>query len=110
MARSLELLDQLVAALPESLKPIFSHLSGIVMLTQVAFDAHVADNESIFNQVQDQLTSQADRILAVESWSGRAAKQGTDIRERVDKLESRAGTPRRFRSMINYLVQHHQNL
>ena len=76
MARSFEELDQVVAAEPESLKPIFSHLSGMLKSTQVAFDAHLTNKEFIFNKVQVQLTSQADRTLAVESWTERAEKHG----------------------------------
>ena len=85
---ALNVLDQLIAAQPESVKPVLAHISGMLKSSQSAFDNHVGENESIFGQVQAQISAQADRISEVESWTARAAKQGTELRERVDKLEA----------------------
>ena len=52
MAHPLELLDQLIAVQPEALKPILSHLPGMLKSSQMAFDTHVDENENIFGQVQ----------------------------------------------------------
>ena len=90
MSRAMEVLDQLVQQQPESVKPIFSHLSGMLKSTQLAFDSHVGDNDSIFGQIQVQIASQADRVVALEHWTDRAGAQGTELRDRVDKLETRA--------------------
>ena len=90
MANPLELLDQLVAVQPEALKPILNHLSGMLKSSQMAFDIHVGENENIFGQVQTQLSSQGDRLRALETWIERAAKDGSEMRTRVDMLENRA--------------------
>ena len=90
MANPLELLDQLIAVQPESLKPILNHLSGMLKSSHMAFDTHVGENESIFGQVQTQLSSQGYRLRALETWTERAVKDGTEMRTRVDMLENRA--------------------
>ena len=85
---ALNVLDQLIAAQPESVKPVLAHISGMFKSSQLAFDSHVGENESIFGQVQVQISAQADRLSEVEKWAERASKQGTELRERVDKLEA----------------------
>ena len=67
MANPLELLDQLIAVQPEALKPILNHLSGMLKSSQMAFDTHVGVNENIFGQVQTQLSSQGDRLRALQN-------------------------------------------
>jgi len=72
---ALNVLDQLIAAQPESVKPVLAHISGMLKSSQLAFDNHVGENESIFGQVQVQISAQADRISEVESWTERAANR-----------------------------------
>ena len=89
MATPLELLDQLITAQPVALQPVLNQIGSMLKSSQVAFDSHIADNDSLFGQMSTMSQSLATRISELEKKNESFAKDGTTLEARVAAIEAR---------------------
>ena len=90
----MQLLDQLIAQQPETLKPVLNQISSMFKSSTLAFDSHVslvsqhvADNDTTFGQVQDQIRALSDRASDLEGWKAQTQADGASLRDRLAATE-----------------------
>ena len=88
--QQLSILEQLITQQPDNVRPVFTHIAGMLRSLTVASVAHVVDNDTTTQNWSVNNTTLAQRVTALEIRADSVTSDGDNLIARIGKMEATA--------------------
>ena len=90
---SLTTLDTMIAAIPEANRPIYTQMGQIMVALQRNMHAHIQENQTEFDQVEQEVLQIDVRLKAIENGNSAMQTQLAGITTSLDELKTQLTSP-----------------